>query len=1433
MRDDYLLSLPFFPISVLRTIATIPAPDFKMVGISQVTLALGVLALATLSMVAAQVQAQIQQPNDPALQNSPPLRARQLVIPEMAIPSLLPVTNLSYTLHRRAVPDANSGLTRGHRQASLDENGENPVDTMGYDTAAKKEYWEGKYERFNNKEPSSSSPRGTPNDIPSQGTVSDLRNKWENNIPSNANSATDSRRGSDPVNNLGDARDIWEENVPSSQRPGAKPPTPQVPEAGSRHKLDDGSQIPDAELNDLIGEQSASVSDLRNKFENMGSFPDSAPQAQQQKPVQPANPAPDMPAPHSQPPSPNQRADSAPAPAKPIPEALPPQPAQAANPMNPADLPKPGTVQDLKNKYENSGNSDAAPKAPSSPDPAPKSEPPPNPQLPSNPSPPVESLSQPASEPSFADKLRDFSSFHSNRNPISPPVSPKSGSPAPGKRPLHEKINKWEKLSNKDAKRRPEAKYELEDPALHPKPPRPEIPIDAGIDVDAAVQRGMDAIRTRNPEIKSIDKSINDLVKSMQHNAAFRELGDQQIAQIKKMQARRDSEEKEMLKQKADLANKRKRLSEERERLGTDKSEHQQDIAQEAMEDFLDLFRQYNKGIDRMYETIDDIKGLIDATAEMAKVSEANAAAAKELEISIMEDRARRAAEKAKLGKPSKIKPFEIPPIIQSFNVDDGKISNLKTNVPPHNVPLPEPLPGSLIQADDPMRLALDDIRVKGKLTQETADKLVEAGWGLTPEAEQVLKNYNIPVDNMARAKGAIAGFATAAHLAPAGVLASSPEALELAAMAGSPEILGAVGVGTAAPEIAKIVNAALPVVGTGSEQALQQGVVAAQVAGVAGKETFGLITSGTTAVSKSSYAILAAGAGALGAGLGLVGGFIGGLFARKHTKDDAKHAVYNLVTTQMYTKAETKTVMEHITEILVGETITVEKTRAPEPTAKKSDPKSEKSGKSSNIKTKSTSSTDVPFSTVAKSTAGIKPIPIPIPVPIPIPSHKAHVTNSTRSTPRKTFSSKISSSMSSKLDKTRKPVLVPIPVPPYPTNVTNSTKDIARTSSSKFLKASAKIKPVPVPLYPMPKNVTSPAGTISASADPSSNITGFRGPGNVTKSSGRLSASTTRPVAFSPYPMLNVTKSAGNMTVIASKGRLQPPTNLVLYPMVNVTSLSGNMTSVASTATTGRQAQVPPYPMANVTSSTGTMSKSMNPSHASGSWSKSSMTPSVVVTLETTEAANSTRPIVRAPYPTADVTTLALNMSSSTFVHTLASSKMEDITKSIMAPSPTANVTNSAGNMTTTTPTLVLTTPSQVPDINSGTLSWQNITVSPTPTPMSQSQNVTLPSLALPSPTKTQPLTNTTMAMLPTTFETLVRSISSIVPKWTNSSTSSAFPALPTSLKSTPVLAVALETAVPELVQDEEVLVLSHEIKLKPAVNSTMDRTSPFRRRS
>ena len=324
-----------------------------MVGISQVTLTRGVLALATFSMVTAQTHAQIQQPNVAALQDSP-LLARQLVVPELAIPSLLPLTESSHTLRRRGVPDpapaqdANSGLTRGHRQASLDENGENPVDTMGYDTAAKKEYWEGKYERFNNKEPSGSSPKGPANDVPSQGTVSDLRNKWENDIPSNTNSATDSRRGSDSVNNLGDVRDMWENNVPSSQRPGAKPPSPQAPDAGSRHELDDGSQISDAELNNLIGEQSASVSDLRNKFENMGSSPDPAPQAQQPKQAQPANPSPDMPAPRSPPPSPDQAADFAPANVRPVPEAQSPPPAQPASPMNPANLPKPGTVQDSR-----------------------------------------------------------------------------------------------------------------------------------------------------------------------------------------------------------------------------------------------------------------------------------------------------------------------------------------------------------------------------------------------------------------------------------------------------------------------------------------------------------------------------------------------------------------------------------------------------------------------------------------------------------------------------------------------------------------------------------------------------------------------------------------------------------------------------------------------------------------------------------------------------------------------------------------------------------------------------------------------------------------------------------------------------------------------------------------------------------------------------
>ncbi|PVH86233.1 hypothetical protein DL98DRAFT_582817 [Cadophora sp. DSE1049] len=169
------------------------------------------------------------------------------------------------------------------------------------------------------------------------------------------------------------------------------------------------------------------------------------------------------------------------------------------------------------------------------------------------------------------------------------------------------------------------------------------------------------------------------------------------------------------------------------------------------------------------------------------------------------------------------------------------------------------------------------------------------------------------------------------------------------------------------------------------------------------------------------------------------------------------------------------------------------------------------------------------------------------------------------------------------------------------------------------------------------------------------------------------------------------------------------------------------------------------------------------------------------------------------------------------------------------MPPYPTANVTSWAGNMTTSTPTLVLT-PTQVAGITSGALSWRNITSSPTQTPMPQTQNVILIPLTLPSPSKRQPWANTTLAMLPTTFDTLVKSVSSMVPKWMNT-TSSAFPSLPTTLESTPVLEVVLEvareTAVPELVEDEEVPKLSQGFNLTSSFNSTMGRVLLFRRRS
>ncbi|KAG4443505.1 hypothetical protein IFR05_000978 [Cadophora sp. M221] len=1420
---------------------------------NQINLTRGAILLGALSVAVA--QAQIQQPNIRSLQNNSTLQSRQLFVP--SISSDTSPSDITHSLTPRGDPESDlaHGPSKGHRHSSLDKNGENRVDTMGYDTTAKAEYWEGNYERWDGKQPLASSAKGPPRSArPSKG-----ENKFEAN------------------------KKMFESGNGGSNNDRA----PRVPDAPSIHRLDDGSTISEAELGDLLGEQQpARVSDLKDKYENMASEPN--------------------------PPVAN----------RPAPQAQPVRPAQQANPVTPADMPKPGTVQDLKNKHENPSSSNSNPNPPPNPRPAA------NPRPASNPSPALDPVPE---DPSIAEQLRQFSSFDASGKPITPPISPKSGSPAPPKKGLHEKINTWEKLSDKDAKKLPEAKYELEDQALHPRPPPAAIPQDAGLDIDAAVKKGMDAVRSRNPEIKTLDNEINNLIKDMAHNAAHVKLADEQIAQIRATQAKRDAAEKEMLQKQKDLEVKRKHLADERAKLEKDKSPRQQDLAQEAMNGLLEAFRTFNEGLNRMFSTIDELQQWRKSSEALLEATKNNALDGKMLDKAILDNRARRAAERAvtqsKLKGKGKGTP-DVPPIIQSAEVENGQIASLKTNVPPPNMPLPVPLPGSLITADNPMRVALDDIRIKGRLTQETADKLVSSGWGITPAAEQVLKSNNLPVDNMAKAKGAIAGFAATAHLAPVGVLAAAPEALELAALAASPEILGAAGIAMAAPEIAKVVSGALPLingavrtVGTVSEQALQQGIVAAQVIGVAGKESFTLITTGTTAVAKSSQALMAAGAGALGAGLGLIGGFIGGLFAKKHGKDDAKKTVQTVHTT--VEKVHSKTVIEQITETLQGKTVTVEKTMAPK-TSKTESFKSEASTTKSENSTKSSHS-KITSSSVSKTTTSS--------------SYKSRNTMKTTATPSKPVSPHPK-------ETDKGPIVLPPVIAPikgsYKTTTMHFSNSTTSHSIQKTSSMSTSTRSIPLTTHHAPSTLATMRAPVSSARPivpsyPRLNGTQTIGggqnntvpavlpPTKVNTSSSKTSSSSTGSIT-PPYPFKNATKSEGNLSNSTLPAILYParvntssprkPFNnstgtVAPYPFTNTTKLdesSSNGTipatkvngaSTSKTITfagsTGTHAR---YPFTNGTKSGGNLSNitlpailppakanNTDPSKSLGS----SVTPPYPFT-NTTKADgnvgnNTTRLMALPPYPETNSTARIVNIT----VPTPASEGTTSF-KGWNISTSAAPMNLSESWSATSTPILVLT-PTQVANITSGRLRWQNVTYSPTQTglvtsmlvtpvatnhssiaplwrnatsspvtvtlPTGQSsastlpvlptltlstsstipqfQNTTSTSFALPNPTlapiRTQPWSNTTQSLIPTTFKTLVKPPPSMALTWLNT-TSTAFPAVPTTLTSTPASVLASETAILGL-KDEERTGLNRGLNLMAGFNSTVSRVWRYARSS
>jgi hypothetical protein len=233
-------------------------------------------------------------------------------------------------------------------------------------------------------------------------------------------------------------------------------------------------------------------------------------------------------------------------------------------------------------------------------------------------------------------------------------------------------------------------------------------------------------------------------------------------------------------------------------------------------------------------------------------------------------------------------------------------------------------------------------------------DQLKEAGFTLPQATISQLRFLGHEVTPFMETQGIIAGFASMPYLAPAANFLMEPELLELGMLAANAEVLAAVGITVAAPELASIAMEAAPaVIGdagraavAGSEAFLKVGMAGAQFAGMVGPEAFkvvGSVISIGTSVSSVVLKKLSTGwiagistiSGAAVVG-GVIGAVLGGLFAHHKAKDKStgvQMATSSSVTIR--TTLQENSITEFITETLKGgPTVSVKTTPASQKTS-------------------------------------------------------------------------------------------------------------------------------------------------------------------------------------------------------------------------------------------------------------------------------------------------------------------------------------------------------------------------------------------------------------------------------------------------------------------------------------------------------------------
>lgn len=186
------------------------------------------------------------------------------------------------------------------------------------------------------------------------------------------------------------------------------------------------------------------------------------------------------------------------------------------------------------------------------------------------------------------------------------------------------------------------------------------------------------------------------------------------------------------------------------------------------------------------------------------------------------------------------------------------------------------------------------------KVISKNAAKLKEEGFSLPDMTVKALEEAGKPVTDEVVAMGTIGALAALPYLVPAA-------GLELGALVGSPEVLGAIDVSVTAVELAELAKDAAPIMygvervaAMTAKELAEVWIQGAQTASVLGRDGFQALYKTATGLSKTAKWIIGVGSGVLGLG-------------------PTKEAITTTITVEVKTATAAQVITQYISEIVQG----------------------------------------------------------------------------------------------------------------------------------------------------------------------------------------------------------------------------------------------------------------------------------------------------------------------------------------------------------------------------------------------------------------------------------------------------------------------------------------------------------------------------------